>query len=120
MADKKMTKRDYFNALLNIAEVKANKSMVDFINHELELLEKKNASKSSKQTKTQIANEGLKDQILCSMVEGEKYTISDMQKQFECCLELTNQKVLALVLQLKVANLVVRVEEKGKAYYSLA
>jgi hypothetical protein len=37
-----------------------------------------------------------------------------------CCNGLTNQKVLALVRQLKDSGEVVRVEEKGKAYYSLA
>ena len=63
MANKKMTKKDYFNELLEIAEVQDNKSMVDFINHELELLEKKNASNSSTETKTQKANAGIKENI---------------------------------------------------------
>ena len=120
MANKKMTKRDYFNELLNISEVKENKSMVDFINHELELLEKKNASKSSKPTKNQESNELLKQSILAEMVEGERYTITEMIAKLPCCEGLTNQKVLALVRQLKDSGEVVRTEEKGKAYYSLA
>ena len=117
MADKKMTKRDYFNALLNIAEVKANKSMVDFINHELELLEKKNASKSSTETKTQKENASIKEHLLAEMVVGIKYTISDMQKELACCKELTNQKICALLRQLIADGKVTRIEDKRKAYF---
>ena len=59
MENKKMTKRDYFNALLNVEEVKANSAMVTFIEHELELLSKKNAS-DRKPTATQKENEAIK------------------------------------------------------------
>lgn len=118
MANKKMTKRDYFNELLAIAEVKENKAMVDFINHELELLDKKNASKSNSMTKEQKANENLKNQIIEEMEQGKRYTISDMLKELACCKELTNQKVSALVRQLVAEGKVVRVEEKRKAYFS--
>lgn len=120
MANKKMTKRDYFNELLTIAEVKDNKSMVDFINHELELLEKKNASKSSAETKTQKENAGIKENLLNEMEQGKKYTISDMLKELACCKELTNQKVSALVRQLVADGVLVRTEEKRKAYFSKA
>ena len=120
MANKKMTKRDYFNELLEIAEVKENKAMVDFINHELELLEKKNASKSSTETKTQKENAGIKENLLNEMEQGKRYTISDMLKELPCCKELTNQKVSALVRQLIAEDKVVRIEEKRKAYFSKA
>lgn len=118
MANKKMTKRDYFNELLAIAEVKDNKAMVDFINHELELLEKKNASKSSTETKTQKENAGIKENLLNEMETGRKYTISEMLKELACCKELTNQKVSALVRQLIAEGKVVRTEDKRKAYFS--
>ena len=120
MANKKMTKRDYFNELLNISEVKENKSMVEFINHELELLEKKNASKSTAETKTQKENAGIKENLLNEMESGKKYTISDMLKELPCCKELTNQKVSALVRQLVADGVLVRTEEKRKAYFSKA
>jgi hypothetical protein len=120
MANKKMTKRDYFNELLEIAEVKDNKAMVDFINHELELLEKKNASKSTTETKTQKANAGIKENLVSEMETGVKYTISDMIKTLPCCKELTNQKVSALVRQLINEGTLIRVEEKRKAYFSKA
>ena len=64
-----MTKRDYFNALLNVEEVKENPAMIDFINHELELLSKKNAS-DRKATATQVENESIKAVIVEGMTEN--------------------------------------------------
>ena len=119
---KKITKRDYYNALLNIAEVKANGEMVKFIEHELELLAKKNASGENKMTASQKANEGVKSEILERMTNESNrlFTITEMIKEFECCKDLTLPKVTALVTQLKNEDKVVRVEEKRKAYFKIA
>ena len=43
-----------------------------------------------------------------------------MMKEIEACKDLSNQRVSALVRQLKQDGIVVRKEEKGKAYFSLA
>ena len=119
---KKMTKRDYFNQLLAIDGVKANADLVTFINHELELLAKKNASGSSKPTAVQVVNEGIKSEILeCMANEPNRlFTISEMQKVFPCCAELSNQRVSALVRQLVADEKVERLEEKRKAVFRLA
>lgn len=116
----KMTKREKFNALLEIAEVKSNPTLKEFIEHELELLEKKNASKSTTMTKEQKANAELKDKIVEEMQDGKQYTITDMLKELPCCAELTNQKVSSLVRQLVADNVLVRIEDKRKAYFSKA
>ena len=60
--EKKITKKEMFAKLREM--VKDNAEMVKFIDHEIELLEKKNASKSAKPTATQIANEGHKKKIM--------------------------------------------------------
>ena len=117
---KKMTKRDYYNALLNIAEVKANDELVKFIEHELELLAKKNSSEK-KPTAVQIANEGIKSVILETLAEnGKMMTISEMQKVNAELGEMSNQRISALVRQLMNDEKVVRVEEKRKAYFKIA
>lgn len=115
MANKKMTKRDYFNALLTIKEVADNSAMVDFINHELELLEKKNSAER-KPTAQQTANEAVKVAILEGMENGKLYTITDMIKEIPACAEMTNQRVSALVRQMLDTS-IERVEEKRKAYF---
>ena len=119
MTNKKITKRDRFNALLNMAEVKANPDMVAFIEHELELLAKKNSA-DKKPTAAQVANEALKTAIIEGMEENRLYTITDIQKNVAECAELSNQKVSALVRQLKEEGLVVKTEDKRKSYFSKA
>ena len=117
MAEKKLTKRDYFNQLLKLDEVKGNENLVKFISHELELLAKKNSA-DKKPTATQIANEGVKDTILEVLVEnGGLMTISEMQKANAELGEMSNQRISALVRQLINDGKVERVEEKRKAYF---
>lgn len=117
---KKMTKRDYFNTLLGIAEVKANDELVKFIEHELELLAKKNSSEK-KPTAVQVANEGIKSVIIETLAEnGKMMTISEMQKVSAELGELSNQRISALIRQLINDEKVIRVEEKRKAYFKIA
>jgi hypothetical protein len=122
MTEKKLTKRDYFNSLLEIGAVKENEGLVKFIEHELELLAKKNASGTGKMTATQVANEGIKAEILeCMANEPNRlFTISEMQKAFPCCAEMSNQRVSALVRQLVADGKVERLEEKRKAVFRIA
>ena len=117
MENKKMTKRDYFNALLNVEEVKGNPAMVDFINHELELLAKKNSSER-KPTAAQKENEGIKVIILAALTTTPT-SISDLQKKDAALAEISNQKISALLRQLIIDNKVVRTEDKKKALFAL-
>ena len=117
---KKLTKREHFNKLLTIDEVKGNPELVKFIEHELELLAKKNSAEK-KPTAVQVANEGIKAVILKTLTEnGGLMTISEMQKVNAELGELSNQRISALVRQLKDDEKVVRVEEKRKAYFKIA
>ena len=113
---KKLTKRDHFTTLLNLSEVKANPVLVDFIEHELELLAKKNSAEK-KPTAVQVANEGIKDAIYDAMQENRLYTITEIIKEVEECADLTNQRVSALIRQMKDDGKVERIEEKRKAYF---
>ncbi len=114
---KKMTKADYFKQILanyNLTEDEQN-----FINHELELLAKKNSAEK-KPTAVQVANDGIKTDILDGMVEGTLYTITDLIKTIPALADLTNQRVSALIRQLIADGKVERIEEKRKAYFRLA
>ena len=115
---KKLTKANKFEMLLNIAEVKENEMLTEFINHELELLAKKNSTEK-KPTAQQTANKEIKEAILGNMTEGVGYQITDLIKTVPECADLTNQRVSALVRQLKDEGLVERYEEKRKAYFRL-
>ena len=116
---KKMTKRDYFNILRASYPATAENydEVIGFIDHELELLAKKNAAEK-KPTAVQVANEGIKQAIVDGMTPGTLYTITDIIKSVPECAELTNQRVSALVRQL-MPEYIERVEEKRKAYFRL-
>ena len=118
---KKMTKKDYFNALLNIPEVGTNAELVAFIDHELELLERKSEKKSEnkKPTATQIENEKLKDAIMEYMKPEVAYTIKEMLENIEECDGFSTPKMSALLHSLAKEEKVERVEEKRKIYWKL-
>ena len=118
MANQKLTKAQKFALLKEIPAVAENSVLVEFIDHELELLAKKNSAEK-KPTAQQTANEGIKSAIVEGMEKGRKYTITDIIKEIPACAELTNQRVSSLVRQL-VPDYIERVEEKRKAYFSLA
>lgn len=114
MTNKKMTKRDYFTAILNKYDLTADEK--SFIEHELELLAKKNSSEK-KPTAQQVANEGLKSVILNVLTEnGGLMTITDIQKSSAELADLSNQRISAIVRQM-VGISVERVEDKRKAYF---
>lgn len=120
---KKLTKRDYFNALYthfqetgrDCGTISAD-NMMEFLEREIELLEKKNANK--KPTAQQSANEGIKEAILEGLVE--RMTITEMQKSIPELAELSNQRISALVRQMVDAGIIIRTEDKRKAYFSKA
>ena len=121
---KKMTKKEMFVQILNNHNLKADE--IDFINHEIELLEKRNSSGGDKKpTAKQLENADLKTVILDFLADNpdDKFTITDMWKKIPVLAnntEMSNQRISAIVNQLKKENLVVRVEDKRKAYFSIA
>ena len=115
---KKLTKRDHFNALLAIPAVSENPVLVDFINHELELLSKKNST-DKKPTAAQQANNALKEAIINLLVDGSPYTVSQIIKEVPECAGLSNQKVSAMMVQLINEGQVEKVIEKRVSYFKL-
>lgn len=111
---KKMTKREMFE------QIKANYNLtveeIAFIDHELELLAKKNST-DKKPTAVQLANENIKAEILSGMEVGKRYTVTDLMKEIDACAGLSNQRTSALVRQLVIENSLERIEEKRKAYF---
>ena len=112
----KMTKKEMFT-MIN-AQVKDNAEMVAFIDHEIELLDKKASNK--KATKTQEANVGIKSTILTVLEGAKPMTVTEMQGASAELGELSNQKVSALVRQLVEAGEVVKTTNKKVSRFSLA
>ena len=118
---KKLTKRDRFEALLKLSEVQADPAMVEFINHEIDLLSRKNAG-DKKPTANQIANDGYKDIIFVELSANQDklYTVTDLIKNVDGLGDLTNQRVSALLRQMIDANKVEKIVDKRKSYFRMA
>ena len=118
--NKKMTKAQMCAQILAHTTDEAERA---FLEHEMELLAKKNAPKDGvkKLTPAQEANEGIKSAIYDFLAEkGEPMTITQMIKEVPECNGLTNQKVAALVRQMVDAFTIKRNVEKGVAWFSIA
>ena len=118
----RVTKKDYFGVLRGLvegAELENKDAVLEFIDHEVELLGKKRKT----QTATQKANEGLKENIVNFLTEnkGNKYTVTDLIAQVpefqELEVTLTNQKVSALCKQLVDGGDIKKITEKKKSLF---
>ena len=112
----KKTKRDLF---LEVREVVAgNEELVAFVDHELELLDKKASTKSTKVNDEQIA---LMDKIVNALNEiGRSVTISELQKENAEMAEYSNQKLSAMLKKLVDNKQVTKMVDKKKSYFTTA
>lgn len=118
----KLTKRDYFKMILEVVE--GNEQLTEFVNHELELLDKKASSKSM--TSNQKENEQIKARIVQALVElGRPVTITELQANNGEMAQYSNQKLSALIKQMVRSEdnpngEITRAMDKKKAYFSVA
>ena len=114
--DKKMTYVDALNVVL--ADL-ADGEVKDKLTALRASIQKRNAS-DRKPSKTQVANEGLKADILAYLADGELHTVTEIMAGVASLEGASNQKVATLVTQLVKAELVTRQEIKRKAYFKVA
>ena len=118
MAEKKITKRDNFNAIREIVEAQGREDLVAFVDNELDLLAKRASKKSL--TKTQKENLELVEVVFEALAKCENpVTVAELLAA-NTDLDYSNQKVTALLRKLVEAGRAVKVTEKGKTFYSIA
>ena len=120
MADKKITKKERFAQLYAIVEKSSatdKNELLGFIDHEVELLEKKTSSKG--QTKNQRENEEIKAKMLEDFTTFDKpITVTEYEKFVDHT--YTMQKITALFTQLVADGKLIKTIDKKKSYFSLA
>lgn len=125
MEKRKVTKKEYFGQLREI--VKDNAELVEFIDHEIELLARKNTGNS--QTKVQKENTEVAKMLVNELAKmSEPVTITELMNKSEVVknyvLEngktLTNQKISAIFKQLVDNKEIVKVTDKKKSLFSVA
>ena len=119
---RKITKKERFEMIKEIvlnAGLENEAEMVEFLDNEINLLNKKRASGAK--TATQKENEVLVEKLYTVLAEiGRPVTVSELQKENEDFGAMSNQKVSALMKKLKDAGRVNKVDDKKKAYFSIA
>lgn len=107
----KITKRMAIERALEMNEVQADEIVKNYLVHELELLDKKSTSR--KTTANQENNKEIKEMIIAKLVElGRSVTISELQKESAELGEYSNQKISALLKQLKEDGRVDKMKDK--------
>ena len=119
---RKITKKERFEMIKEIvlnACVENEAEMIEFIDNEINLLNKKRASGAK--TATQKENEVLVERLYEVLAEiGRPVTVSELQTESEEFGAMTNQKVSALMKKLTDANRVNKTVDKKKSYFSIA
>ena len=122
--EKKLTKKDYFEMIKGVCADRTD--IIDFCNHEIELLTRKNSKSGT--TKTQKENEVVAEILIKELAKINKpVTITDLMNTSEIVKnytlengnKLTNQKISAIFKQLVENNKIVKVTDKKKSYFSI-
>ena len=125
MENKKVTKREYFEMIKGICG--DNQDIVNFCNHEIELLERKSSKGGT--TKTQTENVKVAEMLIAELIKIAKpVTITDLMNtsdivkgyKLENGNSLSNQKISAILKQQVDAGKVVKVTDKKKSLFSVA
>lgn len=127
----KLTKKENFENLLKIEEVKNNIELVKFINHEIDLLNRKSANRKLGTAKSSKQNEEIMQKIKEVLAkQNEPIMIKDLLKNTELSAytyedrdeikTLTSQKISALIKKMLDNGEVKRTVEKSNAYFSIA
>lgn len=115
-----MTKKEMFTALLNLNEVAARPDLVAGIEHEIDLLSRKNAS-TRKPTAHQEENDMLIEKIVNVLFRAPEagMTVTEIAKALNNP-DLTHSRINQLVKKLKDSGTVIREEVKRRAYFRLS
>lgn len=112
-----MTKREMFGKIREL--VISNKEMVKFIDHEIELLDKKNSG-IRKPTKVQLENKEFKEKIVDYLVKVDApKNISTIQSEIPELTSLTNQRITHLLTDLVNAEKLSKEYIKKVPYYTI-
>ncbi len=109
--EKKITKREMFaNIIANYGITGEDKA---FLEHEIELLERKSGA-NRKPSAKQVANLELKEEIFQNMENGRAYKCSEIAKEKS----LNTQKVAPILNALANEGRITKTSEKGVSYFT--
>lgn len=121
------TRKEMFTSVSDfLAEHEADESLIDFVNHQIELLDNKKESK--KQSKEQEENAIYSNAIYEQMAFERKYSAAELMKELPAVsdwnanheTELSVQKLASLLKPLVDGGKVIKTTEKRRVFYTKA
>lgn len=121
------TRKEMFTAVSDfLAEHEADVALIDFVNHQIELLDSKKENK--KQAKEQEENAAYSDAIYEQMAFERKYSVAELMKELPAVndwntsheTELSVQKLASLLKPLVDGGKVIKTTEKRRVFYTKA
>lgn len=121
------TRKEMFTSVSDfLAEHDADVALIDFINHQIELLDNKKESK--KQSKEQEENAAYSNAIYEQMAFERKYNAAELMKELPAVgdwnanheTELSVQKLASLLKPLVDGGKVIKTTEKRRVFYTKA
>lgn len=121
------TRKEMFTSVSDfLAEHDADTALIDFINHQIELLDNKKESK--KQSKEQEENATYSNAIYEQMAFERKYSAAELMKELPAVgdwnanheTELSVQKLASLLKPLVDGGKVIKTTEKRRVFYTKA
>ena len=114
----KTTKRDNFNAIIEVLKDAGKDNLVAVMEHEIELLNKKHSGVSKADEAKRADNKVLQERIV-ELLAGKEMTASEIAKALSTDeVEYSNQKVSAMIRQ--IGDSITKNVVKGKAYFTVA
>lgn len=119
MAEKKITKKENFGAIVEILLANGREDLAKVMEHEIELLNRKRSG-NGKLTPAQEENERIKDKIVeIVSANGGGMTVTQIMQTDGMGGYTMNKMINLVARQLKSENRLIRYEEKGVAYFRL-
>lgn len=119
MAEVKMTKVAKFNAIMDMVGADATfedgTTVAEFLNHEIEITNKRNARKSSKPSAKETANAEIAEKMVELLKENEKMTASEIAK----ALDLSSPQKVVGVVRNYAKDTITTEKDKRVTYYTL-
>ena len=121
------TRKEMFTSVSDfLAEHEADTALIDFVNHQIEMLDNKKESK--KQSKEQEENATYSNAIYEQMAFERKYSAAELMKELPAVsdwnanheTELSVQKLASLLKPLVDGGKVIKTTEKRRVFYTKA
>ena len=111
-----MTKMEMYKQILSHL---TNTDEINFIKHEIELLETKKANRKPNPHAKENESATLTIISFLEKHEHEKFTISELQESIPTIAHLNNQRITSILTKLVNDNVIMRRYEKRRPYFSL-